>query len=378
MPKSKVLMSAVVTDTLDRTSLYALHVSLGAKMVPFANYAMPVQYRAGLMAEHNHTRRHAGLFDVSHMGQIRAVGATAVARLEELITGDIAGLAANGMRYSLLTDPHGGIRDDLMVARRGSDLFLVVNAAFKASDLAHIRAHLEPEVAVEYLEGQALLALQGPEAVGVLDQVLAGVADLTFMTSGLFRYEGADLLVSRSGYTGEDGFEISVPEGGAESFARRLLESESVQPIGLGARNTLRLEAGLCLSGQDITELTSPIEAALAWTVNKRRRAEANFPGAQIILQQLAQGVRRKRVGLILEGRVPAREHAKITDRSGVEIGEVTSGSFSPTLGQPIAMGYVDVNHTAPGTDLDIVVRGRAYGARVVTMPFVKHRYVRS
>jgi aminomethyltransferase len=368
---------AEITAPLKRTSLHTFHRELGAKMVPFAGYEMPVQYPSGILAEHLHTRSQAGLFDVSHMGQLRLAGPDPVVALEALIPGDLQALAPMRMRYTLLLNDEGGILDDLMVTRYRDGLFLVVNAARKEADLAHLRDRLDSRAIIEPLFDRALLALQGPAAAGVLTRFVDGIAELRFMAAAEVAIDGRQCLVTRSGYTGEDGFEISLPADAAEELARRLIAEPEVKPIGLGARDSLRLEAGLCLYGHDIDEGTTPVEADLAWTVGKRRRVEGGFPGAAIVLRQLAEGVSRKRVGIRPEGRAPAREDAEIVDAEGTRIGRVTSGGFGPSLGGPVAMGYVDRGHAAEGTALQLLVRGVPRPARVVRLPFVATRYYR-
>ncbi len=370
-------MTDAGTGAPKRTPLYDLHVALGARMVPFAGWAMPVQYKAGIIAEHNHTRTRASLFDVSHMGQVAIAGQGAAAALERLVPGDIQGLAVGRVRYTLLTNEAGGIVDDLMVAKTEGGLHLVVNAARRAVDLAHLTDNLPDEMVAE-LPDRALLALQGPGAAAVIARVAPGAETLTFLATAEFDIVGTRCAVARSGYTGEDGFEISVPASQAEVLARRLLDEKEVAPAGLGARDTLRLEAGLCLYGSDIDEETTPVEAALGWTIPRRRRAEANFPGADIILAELSAGPGRKRVGLRLDGRVPARHGAEILDAAGAHIGHVTSGSFGPTAGAPIAMGYVDPEHAAAGTAVGVKVRDAALPGRICALPFVPHRYVKS
>ncbi len=360
-----------------RTPLHALHVALGAKMVPFAGYDMPVQYPAGIIAEHNHTRSAAGLFDVSHMGQVRLDGRDAAAALEALVPGDISGLAPEHTRYTLLTNESGGILDDLMVTNRGDYLFLVVNAACKAADMAHLRARLGAGVKAGELTSRALMALQGPQAASVLTRLAPQTATMKFMTFAVVKLDGADAWVTRSGYTGEDGFEISVEGDVAEKVARALLAHPEVKPIGLGARDSLRLEAGLCLYGQDIDATTTPIEAGLAWAIGKRRRADGGFLGAKVILRQLAEGPPRRRVGILPEGRAPAREHAKITDPNGSAIGEVTSGGFGPSVNRPVAMGYVAAAKASEGAGVNLVVRDVPRPARIVKLPFVPLRYYR-
>ena len=363
-------------STLHRTPLHDLHTSLGAKMVPFAGYDMPVQYAAGIMAEHLHTRAKAGLFDVSHMGQMRLDGAGAAQALETLVPGDIAALAPGRMRYTLLTNDAAGILDDLMVTNAGDHLLLVVNASRKRDDIAHLRRHLDRRAALSPLD-RALLALQGPAAAAVLDRLAPGAAGMAFMTGAALTVDGLACFVTRSGYTGEDGFEISVPARSAEKLARRLLAEPEVAPIGLGARDSLRLEAGLCLHGHDIDETTSVVEADLAWAVQKRRRAEGGFPGAAVIQRQLKDGAARKRVGIKPEGRAPAREGTQITDAAGSVIGRITSGGFGPSADGPIAMGYVATPQATLGTPLQLMVRGTPRPARIVPLPFVPHRYHR-
>ena len=364
-------------DPLLQTPLDALHRTLGAKMVPFAGYDMPVQYPTGILAEHNWTRTHAGLFDVSHMGQVRLDGAGAAAALERLVPGDIVNLKPRRQRYTLFTNEAGGILDDLMVTNAGDHLFVVVNAACKAADIAHLQAHLARDGTVTPLPDRALLALQGPEAAAALAAHAPDAIALGFMSGAAMRIAGHACFVTRSGYTGEDGFEISVAADGAAALARTLLADPRVKPIGLGARDSLRLEAGLCLYGHDIDTATTVIEADLAWTIQKRRRETGGFPGAPVILQQLAAGAPRKRVGIRPDGKAPAREHTRITTGDGTDIGEVTSGGFGPTVGGPVAMGYVAAPHAAPGTKLQLIVRDQPRPALVVPLPFTPHRYHR-
>ena len=371
------------TEHLLKTPLHALHIELGARMVPFTGYDMPVQYPLGVMKEHQHTREHAGLFDVSHMGQIRLTGADAAQALEALVPVDIIDLPVGMQRYAMFTNEHGGILDDLMVANLGNDqLFLVVNAACKEQDLAHLRNHLSEHCSIEPLfEARALLALQGPQAVTVLERLAPEVANMTFMQFAAVQLLGTDCFVSRSGYTGEDGFEISVPAEQAEALARRLLAEPEVQAIGLGARDSLRLEAGLCLYGHDMNEQTTPIEASLLWAISKARRVEGTraggFPGAEHIFAQQQQGVARKRVGLLPQERTPVREGAEIVDADGTPIGTVCSGGFGPTLGAPLAMGYVDTAFASLDVDVWAIVRGKKVPMKVAKMPFVPQRYYR-
>jgi aminomethyltransferase len=370
-------VAETTSATLARTPLDALHRELGGKMVPFAGYDLPVHYPSGILGEHQHTRASASLFDVSHMGQVALRGADAVAGLEALLPGDIAGLAAGRMRYSFFTNDRGGILDDLMVTNAGDHLFVVVNAACKQPDIAHMTAGLAGKAAVEPLPDRALLALQGPKAVEVLARLAPAARDLAFLSGAALAVARVHCFVTRSGYTGEDGFELSVPAPDAEGLARRLLAEPEVKPAGLGARDSLRLEAGLCLYGHDIDETTTPVEAGLAWAIGKRRRAAGGFPGAAVIQRELAQGPARKRVGIRPDERAPAREGTEITDGAGRVIGKVTSGGFGPTLGGPIAMGYVEAGAAAEGTRLGLLVRGSERPARVVKLPFVAHRYSR-
>ncbi|MEE8140748.1 MAG: glycine cleavage system aminomethyltransferase GcvT [Alphaproteobacteria bacterium] len=362
---------------LARTALHGLHLELGAKMVPFAGYDMPLQYPMGIIGEHTHARAAAALFDVSHMGQARIRGGEAAAALEALVPGDIRGLEAGRMRYTVLTTEAGGILDDIMVTALDDGLALVMNASRKAIDGAHISARLGPGAAFEAEDGQALLALQGPLAAEVLARFAPATAAMGFMSAARVAIGGVDCLVTRSGYTGEDGFEIAVKDGQAEALARTLLAEAEVAPAGLGARDTLRLEAGLCLYGHDIDEDTSPVEAGLAWAIAKRRRADGGFPGAARIRAELAQGPRRLRVGIRPLGRAPARQGTEIFEPSGRPIGAITSGGFGPTLGGPVAMGYVVSPFAAPGTEIVLKVRGRELPARVQRLPFVEHRYFR-
>jgi len=365
-------------DTLKTTPLDALHRALGAKMVPFAGYDMPLHYATGILKEHLHVRAAAGLFDVSHMGQARLLGEGRIAAIERLVPGDVEALAPGRVRYTMLTNPAGGILDDLMIARRVSELALVVNAGTKDADIAHIEASLPAGVSLVHETGRALLALQGPKAAAVLARLIPDIDRLPFMAEATARLAGAPITLTRSGYTGEDGFELSVPAERAEAAARRLLDEPEVLPIGLGARDSLRLEAGLCLYGHDIDETTTPIEADLGWTISKRRRAAGGFPGDAVIQGQIAQGASRRRVGLLPEGRAPAREGAEIQDAAGRIVGRVTSGGFGPSADRPVAMGYVDRDAAVPGTQVQLIVRGKPLPARIVAMPFVPHRYFKT
>ncbi len=368
------------TDTpLAETPLAALHVRLGAKMVPFAGYSMPVQYPLGVLGEHKHTRSAAGLFDVSHMGQASLSGPGVPEFLETLCPGDIAGLEPGRMRYTVLLNADGGIIDDLMVLRLADNAFhLVVNAACKAEDFAHIEAHLPSGLSFTTRPELALVALQGPKAAETLSQLAPGVERLDFMQSASASIEGVDTLVTRSGYTGEDGYELSCTNSNIEKLAERLLAFDAVEPIGLGARDSLRLEAGLCLYGHDIDATTSPIEAGLIWIIPKaRRNANAGFPGAARIATEITDGPSRRRVGLKPEGRAIAREGAAILSAQGEPVGTVTSGGFGPSAEGPVAMGYVATAYAKAGTPLLLEVRGKRHPAQTVKMPFVPHRYHR-
>jgi aminomethyltransferase len=361
---------------LRTTPLHALHLSLGAKMVPFAGYDMPVQYPTGILTEHLHCRAAAGLFDVSHMGQLRLVGNDAARELERLVPADIAALEPMRQRYTQFTDEGGGILDDLMVTNAGDHLFVVVNAACKDADLAHLEAKLPSLIVIKPLPDRALLALQGPKATAVLSRMAPEVATMKFMSAANMTLEGVACFVTRSGYTGEDGYEISIPAEKAEAFAKRLLAQPEVKPIGLGARDSLRLEAGLCLYGHDIDTTTSPVEADLVWSIGKRRRLEGGFPGATRIQRELKEGTARKRVGLLPEGRAPVRDGAELV-ANGKSVGKVTSGGFGPSLGGPLAMGYVETAFAKPGSKLEAIVRGKPLPVRVAPLPFVKTNYYR-
>ena len=375
-------MSAPAAAPLLTTPLNALHLELGARMVPFAGYSMPVQYPAGLMAEHLHTRAQAGLFDVSHMGQLRLIGPDAAAAFETLMPVDVIDLPVGKQRYGLLLNEAGGIIDDLMFLRVGPDeIFVIVNGACKVGDIAHIQAQIGQRCQVVPLPDQALLALQGPQAAAVLARLAPGAAQLVFMTGARLAIAGADCLVTRSGYTGEDGFEISVPAAQAEALARTLLAQPEVQPIGLGARNSLRLEAGLCLYGNDLDVTTTPVEAGLNWAMQKVRRSggarAGGFIGADVVLAQLDNpaSLTRQRVALIAQERVPVREPAVLENLDGQHIGHVTSGLLSPTLNQPIALAYVQPDYAALGTELFAIVRGKPVPMVVAPTPFVPTRY---
>lgn len=372
------MSETALPDELNRLPLDGWHRARGARMVPFAGYEMPVQYE-GILAEHEWTRSHASLFDVSHMGQVFVGGDEAQAALEALLPADLGSLPVGGLRYSLLLTDDGGIVDDLIVARWAFGFYLVVNGATKHGDIAYMRERLPDSVVLHHMDDRALLALQGPEAFAALDRVASGrerLSSLTFMCGALFEIGGSPAWISRTGYTGEDGFEIAVPEGKAEKIVELLCAQPEVKPAGLGARDSLRLEAGLPLYGHELSLERDPASAGLGFAISRRRRAEGGFPGAGLILKLLADGTRRKLVGLALEGRMAAREHAPILS-GDKQVGEVTSGGFSPTLGHAIALAYVDAAHAAPGTALDAEVRGKRLPARVVPLPFVPHRYHR-
>ena len=364
-----------------QTPLHNLHLALGARMVPFAGYAMPVQYPAGILAEHRHCRDEAALFDVSHMGQLQLRGPDAAAALETLLPQDVIDLALNKQRYAFFTNAQGGLLDDLMITRRADHLFLIVNAGCKAEDTRHLITHIGHRCQVTPMPDHALLALQGPRAVVALSRLDAGVAALGFMTGGDFTLAGADCFVTRSGYTGEDGFEISVPAAQASALAQALLAQPEVKPAGLGARDTLRLEAGLCLYGHDIDTRTTPIEAGLGWAIQKVRRPggarAGHYPGAAAIEGQLTLGASVKRVGLTGLERVPVREGTALVDRHGRPLGRVTSGTLGPTVHEPIAMAYLAANHAGIAHEVYAVVRGKHLPMRVTAMPFTPHRYHR-
>ena len=379
-------------QTLLATPLTAAHRTSGARMVPFAGYEMPVQYAEGVLAEHRWTRAHAGLFDVSHMGpawlrpidppdDAEAAHQAISAAIEPLVCGDIAGLAPSQLRYTLLLNETGGALDDLMVGRPAApadqgSLYLVVNAGTKAADSARIAAAVQGVARLERADHDALIALQGPEAAAVMQGLCPGACALSFMRFGSFEADGQPLLISRSGYTGEDGFEILAPRAYAGTLWAKLVADQRVKPVGLGARDSLRLEAGLPLYGHDLDETTSPVEAGLAFAVSRRRRTRGDYPGAARIARELAEGAARVRIALLVEG-APAREGAEIV-HDGQVVGRVTSGGFSPTLSQPIAIGFAPPALAAPGTRLSVVVRGRAQPAEAIALPFVPHRYARN
>ena len=371
-----------MSETLLKTPLFDLHVELGGKMVPFAGYEMPVQYPLGVKKEHLHTRDQAGLFDVSHMGQVKLTGENAAAALEKLVPVDIIDLPAGKQRYALFTNEEGGVMDDLMVTNYGDWVYVVVNAACKEQDIAHMRANLGEGVEVEVLEDRALIAIQGPKAAEAVARIQPEVNELVFMDSRQMQIDGVDCFVSRSGYTGEDGYEISIPSAEAERLVRLFLEQPEIEAIGLGARDSLRLESGLCLYGHDIDTTTTPVEASLLWALSKVRRADGEraggFPGEAKIFEQIAnKNYTRKRVGLLGEGRAPIREGAELFNADGEKIGVVTSGSFGPTIGSPVAMGYVATEYSALETEVFAEVRGKKLPMKVARAPFIEQRYYR-
>jgi len=369
------------SEDLQFTPLHGLHRELGARMVTFAGYDMPVQYTGGIIKEHLHTRSQAGLFDVSHMGQLVVSGPGATAALEALLPADLSALAINHQVYSLLTNEQGGVIDDLIITRWADDAFyLVVNAGCKVADIVYLREHLASQQ-VQVLEGQALLALQGPKAAKVLESVLDLSLDIVFMQSQKVDIDAVECVVSRCGYTGEDGFEISLPGYMAEAFARRLLAFDEVESVGLGARDSLRLESGLCLYGHELDTEITPVEAGLTWAIAKTRRANGvkvgGFPGAEKINRQIEQGVAKKRVGLVVDGKAPVREGAELVDDRGSCVGMVTSGGFSPSLGCPVAMAYITAINAKPGDKLLAIVRGKEKPVTLTAMPLVAQHYWR-
>jgi aminomethyltransferase len=371
-----------LNETLHRTALFDAHVALGAKLVPFAGYEMPVQYPTGILTEHNWTRSHAGLFDVSHMGQAFVVGpdhATTAAAMEVIVPADVAGLKPQQIRYSQLLNERGGILDDLMITRFANDgwLYIVCNASRKAHDFDHIEKHLSHGIKLQRSKGMSLLALQGPKAEAVLARLNPSVPTIPFMHYASLKLGDIAAHVSRSGYTGEDGFEISIADHAAPKLWSMLLADVDVKPIGLGARDSLRLEAGLCLYGHDIDETTSPVEGDLLWSIQKRRRTEGGFIGAPRVQSEIVHGPPRKRVGIKPEGRAPAREGTVVTDFSGRAIGTITSGGFGPTANGPVAMGYVETAFAKAGTAIQLNVRDRLLPAQVITLPFIPHNYKR-
>jgi len=373
---------AETQGALKKTPLFDLHVELGGKMVPFAGYEMPVQYPLGVKKEHLQTREKAGLFDVSHMGQVKLTGANAAAALEKLVPVDIIDLPAGKQRYALFTNEDGGVMDDLMVTNYGDWIYVVVNAACKEQDVAHMQANLGDDVKLEVLDDRALVAIQGPEAAQAVARLAPEVNEMVFMDSRQMQIDGVDCLVSRSGYTGEDGFEISIPSAEADRLCRLFLEQPEIEAIGLGARDSLRLESGLCLYGHDIDTTTTPLEGSLIWAISKCRRTDGEraggFPGAEKVLSQIAnKDWTRKRVGLLGEGRAPVREGVELFDEAGNKIGVVTSGTFGPTVGKPVAMGYVATEFSALETVVYAEVRGKKLPMTVSRMPFIEQRYYR-
>ena len=369
-----------MTDKLEglrKTVLYNWHLARGAQMVPFAGYEMPVQYNDGILAEHRHTRTKASLFDVGHMGQAVIRGNDVITALEEIVPGDIRGLRENQLRYTQFTNEKGGIIDDLIVTRRANDLLLIVNAICKDKDYAHISTVLGSRIEFEPLEDRSLIALQGPDAANVMSRFVSGAETLPFMSCQPMKIVGISCNVSRSGYTGEDGYEISVSDDHCTDLADVLVAEPEIKLAGLGARDTLRLEAGLCLYGNDLDDATSPIEAGLLWSIGKRRRERGGFLGDTIILDQINNGPTRKRIGILPKGRAPARAHTKITNREGETIGEVTSGGFGPSVDGPISMGYVKSENAKLDSILRLNVRGKSLEAKVVGLPFVEHQYFR-
>ncbi|TEW55287.1 glycine cleavage system aminomethyltransferase GcvT [Psychromonas sp. RZ22] len=371
-----------MSEQLHVTPLHALHIEMGGKMVPFAGYDMPVQYALGVKKEHLHCRQSAGLFDVSHMGQLRLKGENAAQALEALVPVDILDLPNGKQRYAFFTNEQGGISDDLMVTNFGDHLFVVVNAACKAQDIAHLTANLPADIELELIEDRALLAIQGPKAVSVLAALNPSVNNMVFMDAEKMQLVGVECYVSRSGYTGEDGFEISVPAAQAEQLARELLSADEVEWIGLGARDSLRLECGLCLYGHDLDETTTPVEASLLWGISKARRADGvragGFPGSNLILEQIAtKNISRKRVGLIGKTKAPVRQGVKLFDANDNEVGIVTSGTFGPSIGIPVAMAYVTTVNAVIGTEIFAEVRGKKLAMTVEKMPFVAQSYYR-
>ncbi|WP_170451496.1 glycine cleavage system aminomethyltransferase GcvT [Ruegeria arenilitoris] len=361
---------------MKRTPLYDLHVELGGKLVDFAGWEMPVQYPLGIMGEHKQCREKAALFDVSHMGQVILRGENVGEKLEALCPQAFATLPEGKARYGFFTNADGGIMDDLIVSNAGDHFFVVVNAALRDQDIPHMRAHLDGVEVTEIFD-RALVAVQGPKAEDVVGALCLAARDLKFMETTVARINGVECRISRLGYTGEDGYEISIPEDKAIEVTRALLAHEDCEPAGLGARDSLRLEAGLCLYGNDIDQSTSPIEANLAWAIQKRRKEEGGFPGAARIQRELAEGPTRKLVGIKPDGRAPARQGVEIQCAEGNTIGQITSGGFGPTVGGPVAMGYVAAGHTEPGEQVNLIIRGKAQPARIVALPFVKQNYKR-
>lgn len=368
-----------MTDPVKQTPLWSLHQELGARMVEFAGYQMPVQYPAGIRQEHEHTRSAAGLFDISHMGQIRISGVRAPELMEKLVPGDITGLPPGHQLYTVLSNNNGGVIDDLMITNLDGDLLLVVNAARRTVDLALLESALGRDCRIQYRSNRSLLALQGPGAAAVMERYVTRINELAFMQAGVYTIDGMESLIHRSGYTGEDGFEISVANSDVERLARLLLQNAEVAPVGLGARDSLRLEAGLCLYGHELDETTSPVQAGLGWTVAGKYRGAhpvaAKFPGAERILEQLREGSALIRTGIKPEGRIPVREHTSLLNQAGDIVGRVTSGGYGTTVAGPIAMVYLENEYAAPGTELHVKIRGRKHTVYTTALPFVAHRY---
>ena len=369
------------SEEMLKTPLFELHQELGGKMVPFAGYALPVQYPAGIIKEHQHTRESASLFDVSHMGQVRLKGENAATALESLVPVDVVDLQAFHQRYAVFTNEQGGILDDLIITHAGDHIFVVVNGACKQQDIAHMKDNIGDQCEIEVLSDQALIALQGPKAADAMQRIAPKACELVFMTAANVEINGVECFVTRSGYTGEDGFEISIPNEHAEKIARLFLQQDEVNPCGLGARDSLRLEAGLCLYGHDLTTQTTPVEASLLWALSKVRRQDGEraggYPGADVIFKQIADKPDQKRVGLKPAGRAPIREGAEIQNADGTIIGHVTSGGFGATVSGPVAMGYVNRDQSEIGTELNAVVRGKPQPLTIVKLPFVTQRYYR-
>ena len=369
---------SVEKEALKTTPLVSLHKSRDARMVPFAGFSMPLQYTTGIIAEHNHTRNHASLFDVSHMGQICIRGENMTSSIEALVPGDINNLAIGRTRYTMLTNDNGGILDDIMITRHDDNLFVVVNASRSDFDLGHFKKHSDQNIEINIIDKRALIALQGPKSATALATLAPEITEMQFMSARTLSIEGIEILVNRCGYTGEDGFEISVPNDAALILSKKLLDIPYVKLAGLGARDTLRLEAGLCLYGQDLDTTTTPVEAGLIWSISKRRRAEGGFPGANIIRSQLLNGTSRMLIGIRPSGRALARIGTKIKSSDGMSIGTITSGAFGPTVGGPVSMGYVITSYAKVGMEINLDIRGKNAPAKVVALPFFPHRYFKN
>ena len=369
---------SVEKEALKTTPLASLHISRDARMVPFAGFSMPLQYTNGIIAEHNHTRKHASLFDVSHMGQICIRGKNMTSSIEALVPGDINNLAIGRTRYTMLTNDNGGILDDIMITRHDDNLFVVVNASRSEFDLSHLKKHTDQNIEINIIDKRALIALQGPKSATALATLAPEITEMPFMSARTLSIEGIEILVNRCGYTGEDGFEISVPNDAALMLSKKLLDFPYVKLAGLGARDTLRLEAGLCLYGQDLDTTTTPVEAGLIWSISKRRRAEGGFPGANTIKSQLLNGTSRMLIGIRPSGRAPARMGTNIKSVDGMSIGTITSGAFGPTVGGPVSIGYVITSHAKVGMEINLDIRGKSAPAKVVALPFSPHRYFKN